>query len=892
MKGLLDVIAMGEANRSSPHGEYGGMYSGIKNALNVAEMTIGQLKSYQKEQVAKGAKSSAAGRYQIINKSLPKYMQAANLTDDDMFSPENQDLMVSSLINKRAGDDPERIADLVANEFASVQNKNGVGNYDGKLNKATIERSAILNAVKQKDTFDPDAYLAQKTANTDSFDPDAYLSEIAPQQAEQPIDDGYSLSSGSMDNLQKNGGDLATGLMQGAADIGDTIINASSYIPRKIGSMFGDDTLENWNANRGKGLEDFNAQNNNGFNTAGRIISNISGTAGVGNVLALGAKALNMHRTAHVLKSGGFSLGAAKTNSVVANTAMRAAGGGASGAASTLAVSPNETGSGAAWGAAIPAVGMVVAKVAGAVGKSLGGINDRDLAKLAMEKYNIPLSYANITDSNFMKSLRSVLNDTPLASMVGQNQEAVQTGFNREIGKLIGTNSDSITEDVVNANKQRLGSNYNKVYGNNDLKLTSTNIENGFNMPESGFLDSGDIPNNAYYETVKGEKIGGGQGKSLLAEIRSMGGINLSEIRDILGEKTAKAASAQVGMFKKAGLGTDDLAEQLAAKGFIPSDEMDFDGGVRYLKDEIRNNVGKGSTKTYAMDDIPYYSPDQTEIIRPNLKQEEIPNYFDDMKEMSGRKVLDPTQLSKSMQAMRLRAKDLADPQQEANFNRVVDNLISKSENGKVTGKQFNLWQSNLRSEIASKKGYEKSLLNDLRQTTLKYFNDGVSKADKELLSTTNKQYKATKTIEDLVTKGEANVAGRKEGDIPAALLSQAVAKNYKGGVQDSPFADLVKIGQKYIADRVVKTGGGQRAAIQSTASTSGVIGFYVNPLIASAVASGAISINKLLGSPSLAKLMVKKNLNKLENAELQKQIKNKELYKQLANAAVVTNAQ
>ena len=67
---LLDMIALGEANRNSPHGEYGGMSSGIKNAPDVSTMTIGQVKAYQKEQVAKGAKSSAAGRYQIINKSM------------------------------------------------------------------------------------------------------------------------------------------------------------------------------------------------------------------------------------------------------------------------------------------------------------------------------------------------------------------------------------------------------------------------------------------------------------------------------------------------------------------------------------------------------------------------------------------------------------------------------------------------------------------------------------------------------------------------------------------------------------------------------------------------------------------------------------------------------
>ena len=163
------MIAMGEANPNSQYGEYGGMHTSIKDAPDVSGMTIGEVKALQRQKVSEGAKSSAAGRYQIINKSMDKYQQEAGLDDEQPFSPDNQDLMVSSYISKHAGNDPEKIANIAASEFASIKNKNGVGNYDGKLNKAKIERSAIVNAVKQDNNPVDYEAIAKKYGGTEAL---------------------------------------------------------------------------------------------------------------------------------------------------------------------------------------------------------------------------------------------------------------------------------------------------------------------------------------------------------------------------------------------------------------------------------------------------------------------------------------------------------------------------------------------------------------------------------------------------------------------------------------------------------------------------------------------------------------------------------------------------
>ena len=85
---------------------------------------------------------------------------------------------------------------------------------------------------------------------------------------------------------------------------------------------------------------------------------------------------------------------------------------------------------------------------------------------------------------------------------------------------------------------------------------------------------------------------------SLLGDIRRMGGIKLHQIQDITGEgRVGKGRSLPPNLFKNSGMGIDDLATSLRAKGYdIPDD---VDGGVETLRDMVRRELD--GDKVYPM---------------------------------------------------------------------------------------------------------------------------------------------------------------------------------------------------------------------------------------------------------------------------------------------------
>ena len=122
---------------------------------------------------------------------------------------------------------------------------------------------------------------------------------------------------------------------------------------------------------------------------------------------------------------------------------------------------------------------------------------------------------------------------------------------------------------------------------------------------------------------------------------------------------------------------------------------------------------------------------------------------------------------------------------------------FSKGANGQIVipGDVANRFQSTIRRTSESAQGFLKNDLSELRKEVLGAFNRSVSPDDAAALALTQKKYKAFKTVEPLLAKGEAGVAGREAGDVPAALLPSAVFNSYKGNVAASPLADLSKIG-------------------------------------------------------------------------------------------------
>jgi hypothetical protein len=114
-------------------------------------MKIGEVMQLQSE-----GKLFAAGRYQIIPKTLSGLMSGAygntGLTLNDVFDKGTQDKLAQTLIDKRlkqGGTDPIKQQYALSQEFASIANPyTGSSYYDGKgNNKASISTEQIQTAL-------------------------------------------------------------------------------------------------------------------------------------------------------------------------------------------------------------------------------------------------------------------------------------------------------------------------------------------------------------------------------------------------------------------------------------------------------------------------------------------------------------------------------------------------------------------------------------------------------------------------------------------------------------------------------------------------------------------------------------------------------------------------
>lgn len=146
---LLNLIGHGESG-----GNYKAIHGGEKDDLT--NLTLDEVLEWQDKHVADGAKSSAAGKYQIIRKTLSHLKDSLELSGDEIFDEDMQDSLALALMKQRGFDEFVN-GDLSAEEFqkrlsmewaALPKDNTGAGYYDGDgLNKANIQPGELLDAL-------------------------------------------------------------------------------------------------------------------------------------------------------------------------------------------------------------------------------------------------------------------------------------------------------------------------------------------------------------------------------------------------------------------------------------------------------------------------------------------------------------------------------------------------------------------------------------------------------------------------------------------------------------------------------------------------------------------------------------------------------------------------
>lgn len=181
------------------------------------------------------------------------------------------------------------------------------------------------------------------------------------------------IENASISNIPQNAGNLIGGAISGATKLGSLVTTPIDMTKAAIageGLTGARQNVASRQAGVKGGLQTLGVDTDSAGFKGAELATEIAGTAGIPSAIG-GRVAKEMPKLGAAIQSGGFRLGGAPATTLgqkAINAGTRVAGGAASGGAMTLAVDPENAGTGAVIGAALPVVG----KVAGEAGKKLG----------------------------------------------------------------------------------------------------------------------------------------------------------------------------------------------------------------------------------------------------------------------------------------------------------------------------------------------------------------------------------------------------------------------------------------------------------------------------------------------------------------------------------------
>lgn len=145
---ILDFLGKYESN-----GNYDVMVGGANQGLT--KMTVGEVMQLQNQLAASG-KGTAAGKYQIIQKTLAGLISQGVASPTDMFDSATQDKLGRALLDRRGYSaykegkiTADQFADNLAKEWAALPTASGRSYYDGVgNNKALVSRADLMTAIQ------------------------------------------------------------------------------------------------------------------------------------------------------------------------------------------------------------------------------------------------------------------------------------------------------------------------------------------------------------------------------------------------------------------------------------------------------------------------------------------------------------------------------------------------------------------------------------------------------------------------------------------------------------------------------------------------------------------------------------------------------------------------
>ena len=253
-------------------------------------------------------------------------------------------------------------------------------------------------------------------------------------------------------------GDIGMGALQGAANIGSTLIQPIDYIRDPSGNL-----NKERRAGVSAGLESLGADKNSLAFQGGELGSELAGTWAAGGALS---KGLGVAKYAPQLATAIETSGMAKTDLI-----PKLAGGAISGATQAGLINPDDAGLGAVVGGLIPAGGKLLS---GATKATLGGnVSDEIKAGVALaDQYGIDVPVDRILKSKPLNALAASLEYVPLSGRtekIAKMDEQLRAALSKTMGQ-----TDSNLDVATSKAKKELGGKFDYYLKNNQTVADNT----------------------------------------------------------------------------------------------------------------------------------------------------------------------------------------------------------------------------------------------------------------------------------------------------------------------------------------------------------------------------------------------------------------------------------
>ncbi|OOG11277.1 hypothetical protein [Pseudomonas sp. C9] len=277
--------------------------------------------------------------------------------------------------------------------------------------------------------------------------------------------------------LMQDAGNVLAGAGRGAASIGATMLAPYDVVNDALaGKGLSLERNRHRRADVDEMMQTLGANQNSLPYQAGKLGTEIAGTAGMGGLLANGARALpgaaKISPLIESIGSGGFKVGGMTGLPALAT---RMVGGGITGGASAGLVNPEDASTGVMIGGAVPGAAAVVGNTTRAVGRAIrGGEISPEVAGLVQKAKNLDIDIPadRVVNSKPMNALAASLEYMPFSGRTA-TIDKMQGQLNRAVSRTFGQDSDNVTMALRKAQGD-LGSKFDTVLQSNKVKIDPT----------------------------------------------------------------------------------------------------------------------------------------------------------------------------------------------------------------------------------------------------------------------------------------------------------------------------------------------------------------------------------------------------------------------------------